>query len=207
MSVRVAINGFGRIGRNVLRAIAEAGRKDIEVVAINDLKPQDWYGVAKLYAECRHRSLVQLPIMDIRVFNYFSSTQDIAARYLITDILRAIRDKTVLNTSSEYIVRDFLHPVDFHRLVNALLSSPAANAAVDAYSRAPIDKPDLLKAMQEKFGLHYEITAAPAGVNATGGKPHYYSQNTRAADFGYQPGMTSLEGILLESQKILSRRG
>jgi len=39
MSVRVAINGFGRIGRNVLRAIAEADRKDIEVVAINDLGP------------------------------------------------------------------------------------------------------------------------------------------------------------------------
>jgi len=39
MTVRVAINGFGRIGRNVLRAIAETGRKDIEVVAINDLGP------------------------------------------------------------------------------------------------------------------------------------------------------------------------
>src|SRR5438094_1779262 len=39
MSVRIAINGFGRIGRNVLRAIAEAKRNDIEVVAINDLGP------------------------------------------------------------------------------------------------------------------------------------------------------------------------
>lgn len=39
MTVRVAINGFGRIGRNVLRAIAESGRRDIEVVAINDLAP------------------------------------------------------------------------------------------------------------------------------------------------------------------------
>jgi glyceraldehyde 3-phosphate dehydrogenase len=39
MTVRVAINGFGRIGRNVLRAIIESGRKDIEVVAINDLAP------------------------------------------------------------------------------------------------------------------------------------------------------------------------
>lgn len=39
MAVRVAINGFGRIGRNVLRAIAESGRKDIQVVAINDLGP------------------------------------------------------------------------------------------------------------------------------------------------------------------------
>ena len=39
MTVRVAINGFGRIGRNILRAVAESGRKDIEVVAINDLAP------------------------------------------------------------------------------------------------------------------------------------------------------------------------
>ena len=39
MTVRVAINGFGRIGRNILRAIAESGRKDIEVVAVNDLGP------------------------------------------------------------------------------------------------------------------------------------------------------------------------
>ena len=39
MTVKVAINGFGRIGRNVLRAIVESGRKDIEVVAINDLGP------------------------------------------------------------------------------------------------------------------------------------------------------------------------
>ncbi len=37
MAVKIAINGFGRIGRLVLRAIAESGRKDIQVVAINDL--------------------------------------------------------------------------------------------------------------------------------------------------------------------------
>jgi glyceraldehyde 3-phosphate dehydrogenase len=39
MTVRVAINGFGRIGRNILRAIHESGRKDIDVVAVNDLGP------------------------------------------------------------------------------------------------------------------------------------------------------------------------
>ncbi|MEO9827308.1 MAG: type I glyceraldehyde-3-phosphate dehydrogenase [Paracoccaceae bacterium] len=38
-AVKVAINGFGRIGRNVLRAIIESGRKDIDVIAINDLGP------------------------------------------------------------------------------------------------------------------------------------------------------------------------
>jgi glyceraldehyde 3-phosphate dehydrogenase len=39
MAVKVAINGFGRIGRNVLRGIIESGRTDIEVIAINDLGP------------------------------------------------------------------------------------------------------------------------------------------------------------------------
>jgi glyceraldehyde 3-phosphate dehydrogenase len=39
MAVRIAINGFGRIGRNVVRAIFESGRKDIDVVAVNDLGP------------------------------------------------------------------------------------------------------------------------------------------------------------------------
>ena len=41
MAVRAAINGFGRIGRNVLRAIVESGRTDIEIVAINDLGPTE----------------------------------------------------------------------------------------------------------------------------------------------------------------------
>ena len=39
MAVKVAINGFGRIGRNILRSIIESGRDDIEVIAINDLGP------------------------------------------------------------------------------------------------------------------------------------------------------------------------
>ena len=183
--------------------VEPANRETPAVVAINNLAPHEWYGVAKLHAEYRHRSHPELSIIDIRVFNYFSRTQDISARFLITDILRAIRDKTVLKTSPDYIVRDFLHPSDFFNLVSALLSAPAANAAVDCYTRAPIDKPNLLAAMQEKFGLRYEIAAETASVNATGSKPHYYSLNTRAADFGYQPGLTSVDGILIEAREVL----
>jgi glyceraldehyde 3-phosphate dehydrogenase len=37
MAIKVAINGYGRIGRNVLRALYESGRKDIQIVALNDL--------------------------------------------------------------------------------------------------------------------------------------------------------------------------
>ena len=171
-------------------------------IAINNLQPQDWYGVAKLHAECRHRSLAHLPIVDIRVFNYFSHTQDIEARFLITDIVRAIRDNTVLKTSADYIVRDFIGPDDFHQLVNAILTSPATNDVVDSYSKAPIDKPTLLAAMQLQFGLQYELVQATTGVNATGNKPHYYSLNRHAENFGYVPALNSIQGLVVELIEI-----
>lgn len=173
------------------------------VVSINNLQPQDWYAVSKLHAECRHRSLTHLPIVDVRVFNYFSHTQDMEARFLITDILRAIRDKTVLKTSADFIVRDFIHPSDFCKLVNSILAAPATNAVVDAYSKAPVEKPNLLTAMQEKFDLKYEIVQTGTSINATGSKTHYYSLNRRAADFGYLPTFTSLECILEEARQLL----
>jgi nucleoside-diphosphate-sugar epimerase len=172
-------------------------------IKINELSPHEWYGVAKLHAECRHRALPDLPIIDIRVFNYFSRTQDINARFLITDILRAIRNGTELQTSADFIVRDYLHPSDFYHLVMALLSSPATNAVVDCYSKASVDKPTLLDAMQRQFGLRYEVMGASSGVNATGCKPHYYSLNRRAADFGYIPALSSLEGVLQETSAML----
>ena len=172
-------------------------------IAINNLLPQDWYAVAKLYAECRHRAQPELPIVDIRVFNYVSRTQDMTARFLIADIMRAIRDNTVLKTSADYIVRDYLHPSDFYALVSALLNAPAENAAVDCYTLAPIDKPNLLTSMHEEFGLRYEVSTAVASINATGNKPHYYSTNTRAAGFGYQPSLTSIAGIQQEMRSFL----
>jgi nucleoside-diphosphate-sugar epimerase len=171
-------------------------------IDINNLQPQDWYAVAKLHAECRHRSLAHLPIVDIRVFNYFSHTQDMDAHFLITDIVRAIRDKTVLMTSADYILRDFIGPDDFYQLVTAILNSPAANDVVDCYSKAPIDKPTLLAVMQEKFGLQYELAQANLGVNATGSKPHYYSLNRHAENFGYVPALNSIQGLVIELIEI-----
>ena len=73
-----------------------AGTNTEAVVKINNFKPQYWYGVSKLYAECRHRSLLHLPIVDIRIFNYFSCSIDMTARFLITDMIRSIENKRLL---------------------------------------------------------------------------------------------------------------
>lgn len=183
-----------------------AGPATKAAISINALQPQEYYSVAKLHAECKHRALANFSITDVRVFNYFSSTQDMAARFFITDILRAIRDGKTLHTSPDYMVRDFLHPQDFHQLVDCILKAPPQNSAIDCYTRAPVDKPTLLAAMQEHFGLQYELVgAASTIVNATGAKPHYYSLNRQAANFGYLPAYSSLEGIIVESTAILGR--
>lgn len=170
---------------------------------LNSLGPQDWYSAAKVATECRHRALSDANIVDVRVFSYFSHTHDIEARFFITDILRAIRDGVILRTSADFIVRDFLHPSDFYQLVSALLGAPPANGVVDCYSRAPVDKPTLLDAMSTRFGLAYE-TVSSAGVNATGHKTHYYSVNTKAAEFGYKPKWSSLDGVLEQSERLLA---
>jgi nucleoside-diphosphate-sugar epimerase len=183
---------------------APVDENTMAVIPINNLQSLDWYGLAKLHAECRHRALAPLPIVDIRVFNYFSHTQDLDTRYFIIDIVRAIINKKVLKISSDYIVRDFISPVDFYQLVNAILTSPATNAVIDCYSRAPVDKPTLLGAMQANFGLQYELVQTHAGINSTGSKPHYYSNNKRAANFSYKPTYTSLTSIEKELQIIMS---
>ncbi|MBC3917989.1 NAD(P)-dependent oxidoreductase [Undibacterium sp. CY18W] len=173
-------------------------------VPLNQIQPQDWYALAKLQAECRHRSLSTMAIVDIRVFNYFSNRQDMTTGFLMGDIVRAIQNNTVLHTSSDYIVRDYLHPSDFYRMITALLHAPPINTAVDCYSKAHIDKTALLAAMQKKFGLRFDVTTRNTGINATGNKPHYYSLNRRAATFGYEPELTSLEGLYKETSIILN---
>lgn len=172
---------------------------------INEIRPQDYYAVSKMHAEVLHRSRQDFAITDLRVFNMISRTQNLDTRFFVTDIIRAIRDNRILQTSKDYMVRDFMHPSDFHRLVECLMAAPPANCAVDCYSREPIDKPSLLQAMTERFGLQFQIVdGSTVAVNATGAKPHYYSLNRKAAEFGYQPVWSSLEGVLNETTPILS---
>lgn len=173
-------------------------------IAINSLSPQDWYGIAKLYAECRHRAMSAFSIIDIRVFSYFSQTQDIEARFFISDALRAIHSGAILKTSELNIVRDYIGAADFYQLVDKLLSASPKNDVVDCYTRAPVDKIILLEALRDNFGLQYEITTEnQIGTNATGVKLNYFSRNLKAARFGYIPRQSSLESILEGAAVIL----
>jgi len=170
----------------------------VATVDINNLKSTDWYAISKLYAEAKHRSLSELSIVDVRVFNYFSHTQDINARFLITDILRAIKNKEVFKTSAENIVRDFITPPDFYNLVQAIIDYEPTNTALDCYTKSPVSKLDLLEELKSEFGLRYKIDNSINIINATGLKLNYYSINRVAKSIGYKSKFTSLEGLTQE---------
>jgi len=175
-----------------------ATASSVAEIPVNLLDETYWYTIAKLYAEARHRALPELSIVDVRVFNYFSHTQDMSARFLITDIVCAIRDKRVLKTSSENIVRDFLHPDDFYQLIECILKAGAINMPLDCYSNEPVDKMNFLRDLAQSFGLKYELVESAEKVNATGLKLRYYSENRLAEELGYEPQRTSIEGVMTE---------
>ena len=170
----------------------------IATIDINNLKSTDWYTLAKLYAEAKHRSLSDLSIVDVRVFNYFSHRQNMDSRFLITDIFRAIKNKKVFKTSPVDIVRDFITPPDFYNLIQAIIDFKLTNTALDCYTRSPVSKFDLLSELESKFGLRYETDEDIGIINATGAKLNYYSTNDMATNIGYDPKNTSRDGIVQE---------
>ncbi len=173
-------------------------------IPINNIQSTDWYGLSKLHAEYRHRSIPKMGIVDVRVFNYFSSLSDINSRFLITDILYSIKNNLILTTTKENIVRDYIGPSEVAQLVRQILLSSHQNVAVDFFSKATIDKISMLEIMKKEFGLNYQMLAGYKSLNSTGAKMNYYS-NSRLAQsiFGYSPQYSSQEVIIEQSRLFL----
>jgi nucleoside-diphosphate-sugar epimerase len=178
----------------------------LSVVPVNALEPQHYYTVSKLHAEATHRASFGATILDLRIFNYFSRTINIATRFLITDMLRCVAQGTVFETTDASMTRDYIHPDDLCSLMMALLAAPkGTNQPVDAYSAEPITKAELIELFQRELGLKVAIKAAAQTVNATGAKPEYYSRNRAAEALGYRPRYTSAESVLIEGRALLEK--
>lgn len=174
---------------------------------VNDSTTLDWYTIAKRDAELRHRLLEEFAIVDLRVFNYFSHTQDMSASYLMAAVIRAVRHGIVLKTSTVNIVRDYMCPFDFGCLIQTILREPHTNSAFDCYTLAPVDKFSLLAAMSERYGLTFVASDDEYSEYVRKDKLNYYSLSRLASKLGYTPTMTSLECILSESEEIFNKSG
>jgi nucleoside-diphosphate-sugar epimerase len=181
-----------------------ASFRTLAKVDINNLCSTDWYAISKLYIEAKHRSLNTFSIVDLRVFNYFSSSQDLNSNFFIIDVVNALISNKSLSTSSDNISRDYITPSDFHSLIQKIIDQKHINTVFDCYTKAPIKKHELLSKLESKFGLKYTINDKPNGMVQNKLKMNYYSKNKLAKNIGYAPQYDSLNGIMKELSIILN---
>ena len=173
------------------------------VVPLNDIRPTDYYGVAKLAAEAKHRAASGLAIVDLRLFGLFSRHIDLDARFFMSDVYRAIEQRATFVVGPEHIVRDYIAPADMAALVISVLDAAPTNDVFDLYSAKPVAKFEVLEDFSARYGLKYDVLDAPTAATATGVKPNYYSTNRRAESMGYKPILTSLQTLTEEIDALL----
>lgn len=168
---------------------------------VNEPPAVTFYGTIKRHAEARHRALVPLNIVDIRVFNYISRFINRDGRLFIVDLINALLTGSVLKTAADDPVRDYATPQSLGGLINGIIArwqaeNAGVNTALDLYSLAPVAKFDLLRAVGSRFGMEWQVTKDANVLAATGAKSLYYSENRTAAEWGYVPKNDSLDGVL-----------
>lgn len=172
-------------------------------IKVNHPEPKDYYGIARLNAEAKHRSLVDLHIVDLRLFAYFSRFIDLSDGYFIIDVINSMLHETPLVTTDADFVRDFVHPMDLFSLVVKCIDKRTINTAFDVVSAGPVKKSELLEYFSKEYGLRYSVEKDAGIVSATGSKNMYYSTFHIAAQVGYKPAYTSLQAIADEAVHLL----
>ena len=171
--------------------------------SVNDLSAKDYYGIAKLNAEAKHRAAGALHIVDIRAFSYFSRFIDLDSGYFLTDMIRCLKAGQEFVTDGSDFVRDYLHPADLYRLVGGIMEAKRFNGVLDAYSRKPVSKSAILTYFKKAYGLRCRLAGKLRAISPTGEKSFYCSLSREAARLGYKPGFSSLETIAEESKYLL----
>ncbi|MGA2775490.1 MAG: NAD-dependent epimerase/dehydratase family protein [Candidatus Omnitrophota bacterium] len=174
-------------------------------IDINNIKAQDYYCIAKINSEAKHRARQDLNIIDIRVFSYFSRFIDLDSGYFLSEIVKSVKENKELVTDSSDFVRDYLGPADLFNLVKLIIKHEPFNGPLDAYSRRPVSKFELLEFFVKKYALRY-IIDNKIKFSYPIGRKNVYSPNSRAAaKIGYKPRFSSIEAVKLESELLLSR--
>lgn len=180
------------------------GSETKAVFDISSFRPGDFYSLAKLYSEAKHRAVPERHIIDLRVFAFVSRFLDLEESFFIAEVAKCLKTGEVFKTKPEDMTRDYSTATDLWDIIEFLMTLPPQNTAFDVVSLAPVGKFELLKHLSKKFGLKYE-TAELEHFSPTGEKNAYYSKSRALTDFGYQPHRTALQNIERELEVILSK--
>lgn len=186
--------------------MAPVGRDSVNRIRVNHLMPDDFYAVARLNAETKHRAFAALRIVDLRVFSYFSRFIDLDDGYFIADVLNCLLRGETLETDNTNIVRDYIHPDDLFALIQLCMTARRINVAFDAVSAGPVSKMEILGFFKSEYGLRFRINQGMRQAGATGRKNVYFSRYNRAEEIGYSPRHTSMDTIRLETKEMMRLR-
>ena len=170
---------------------------------INHIDSGDFYSIAKLNAEAKHRAMADFNIVDLRVFGYFSRFIDLDAQYFMSEVISCVKDGKVLDTGEGDMVRDYIHPSDLVSLIEKCIYIQSLNDVFDVYSLKPVTKFEILEYFAKQYDLKYSIKDGMQISAATGIKDYYYSDYKKAGKIGYYPQFTSMDSILEETKLIL----
>lgn len=172
-------------------------------ISVNDIKPEHYYGIAKLHQEAKHRALKKLNIVDLRVFSYFSRFIELDSGYFLTELIKSLKREKAFVTNPRDFVRDFIAPCDLFDLICLIIKAKPFNGAIDAYSSMPVSKFKLLNYFVKNYSLKYTINRGLKLTYPTGVKSRYCSISRKAAGLGYRPKFSSMEAVAMESKYIL----
>jgi nucleoside-diphosphate-sugar epimerase len=183
-----------------------AEESSVNRLSVNQIIPEDYYGIARINAEAKHRAYCNLRIIDLRIFSYFSRYINLADGYFITDVMQAILHNKVLATDNNNIVRDYLHPDDLFAMIVKCIHAGKINQAFDVNSSRPAPKQEILDYFASAYGLRYQKRFFSENASATGAKSNYYSSCTRASQIGYIPKFASLDALKNEAKYLLPEK-
>jgi nucleoside-diphosphate-sugar epimerase len=178
--------------------------ESVATIAVNNVVPTDYYRIAKLNSEAKHRTMAERRIIDLRVFSFFSRFINLESGFLLCEMTRCAKEHRVFHTNALDIVRDYVAPSDLFTLVELCIKEGKVNLALDVYSAKPVRKSELIDLFAYKFGLKTQVDET-SRTSATGTKLAYYSSSKTAGRvLGYIPKITAIAVIKDEIDSIVS---
>lgn len=172
----------------------------------NRLSARDCYALAKLLSEAHHRALSSRAIVDLRVFSFFSRFVDIEDTFFLSEVAACLRQRRVLKTSAEDMMRDFTTAREILDVILFLCTRDPVNAAFNLESKAPASKFEILSHLSKTFGLRYEVEKGIGQGSPTGTKHAYYSMTGTLSALGFPSRESSLEAIDREMRMFLNSK-
>jgi len=174
-------------------------------ITINHIDSKDFYSIAKINSEAKHRSNNSLTIFDIRVFSYFSKFIDLEGPSFITEIICCLKNNKPFITNSNDMLRDYSGSDDLFQLVKKCSEHSGVNSGFDLYTTNPVSKFEIIDFFSKNYSLKWEIEKSIIPATLTGYKNQYFSENRKAEELGFKPVCSSIEVIRNVSKQILGR--